>query len=133
MSPLSATFTRLYGLHGWLALGAFACVLQPGTKGLALHAPAMSYQLPSTCDVHPRAGFRDGVATEEAAAPVDRVIDGDQGRAPRRDLEFVQIGLVAVAGSHDRQLAGGCRVRTGTIAVLNASTGAIARLMPIAG
>jgi urea transport system permease protein len=27
MSPLSATFTRLYGPRGWLALGAFGCVL----------------------------------------------------------------------------------------------------------
>ena len=32
---------------------------------------------------------------------VDRVVDRDQPDPPRCDLEFVQVGLVAVAGAHD--------------------------------
>ena len=39
-----------------------------------------------------------------AEVAADRVVDGDQGRVVRRQLEFVQVGLVAVAGPHHRDL-----------------------------
>src|SRR5262249_23307528 len=58
--------------------------------------------------LHERVGDRTvGRTAVGGEVAADRVVDGEQRGPLRRDLEGVQVGLVAVAGTHYRDVAVG--------------------------